>query len=153
MKIKITSINIDNQLLESKEFELGGNKFYITINDKTFAINEYGKIIKSKIKNKSTYDKILKYHKKLKKKVISLMNDQITRQFIKDYYVKKLGYEIAIKCDEENNTPSLIDDNLLMVRISWREEDMPMNEHKSVDLYYGNPTHISKYVTSGTIII
>lgn len=51
----------------------------------------------------------------------SYMNTPITRKAIKLTLEKELGHDIQVKCDSENNPPNVIDNQILICRVSWCE--------------------------------
>jgi hypothetical protein len=71
-----------------------------------------------------------------------------TRKFRRDFKIllKKRLMEhgvthFDIKCDEENNSPEIVEELCLVARVSW------VNENKEIyysDLIFGDPKHVEK---------
>lgn len=64
------------------------------------------------------------------------LNDHLTRLEIKDMFEMILEDKVDfVKCDLENNTPDVIDDGAIMVRLEYNT--MPNGERNYIDLTLG----------------
>lgn len=51
----------------------------------------------------------------------NLYNNKETRSFIKNKLNEKLGTDLFIKCDEENNPPDIVISNTLLARVYFSD--------------------------------
>lgn len=72
-------------------------------------------------KKRDVLEKLIEVIKRLRVKYNPpIFNDKIFRDhLIQEIYNEMDGYEIKIKCDEENNTPSIIYQNKCLVKINY----------------------------------
>jgi len=60
------------------------------------------------------------------KNVYEQLNDTITRKnvvnILRDFFNKKCIYDISIICNEENNTPELINMNIFIVDLLYKDK-------------------------------
>jgi len=86
--------------------------------------------------------KVIKSYETLNAELLAEMpiNDSKTRKFIQDRLKLDLP-DCNIKCDEENNSPMLIDQCVAIVKVWWINNK---NEITYVDLVFGSPQQIAK---------
>ena len=80
----------------------------------------YAKVVKIIIKTMK--EKIQEVREKLNNEICAAMpiNNKSTREFIKTRLEEELGDSVlVIKCDEENNSPEIVDMNCAIARVSW----------------------------------
>jgi hypothetical protein len=68
------------------------------------------------------------------KRIISDLNEEL-KGFIKSNIITS----IDIQCDDANNPCSIIDENCIVARISWRNKEVNSPEYQYHDMIFGIP--------------
>jgi hypothetical protein len=68
-------------------------------------------------------------------------NDQSTRDWVTNRLIELIGYKTDIICNETNNPSTVVDNNVLVARIHWRDGA----SIKYQDLYFGEPRQVLQY--------
>jgi hypothetical protein len=68
-------------------------------------------------------------------------NDQSTRDWVTNRLIELIGYKTDITCNETNNPSDVIDNNILVARVHWRDGA----SIKYQDLYFGDPKQVLQY--------
>jgi hypothetical protein len=74
------------------------------------------------------------------------MNTQETRKYVVELIQKRIDHEVIVKCDEENNSPEVIDMDLLVAELFWNvpyDAKTPQIQHSI--LVFGKQEQIDKY--------
>ncbi|MBN1637343.1 MAG: hypothetical protein JW866_00120 [Ignavibacteriales bacterium] len=83
-------------------------------------------------------DKIIKTYENLNGLLNHKFNDAKTREYIRLQLQNELP-NCGIKCDEENNSPEIIEKCVAVARVQWINGAMEINY---VDLIFGSPEQI-----------
>ena len=69
-------------------------------------------------------------------------NDARLRSYVKKYLEKELP-GVTVKCDEENNSPDVVDSNCLVARVYWDKKDIDETVYRT--LIFGQESQIEKF--------
>jgi len=95
-------------------------------------------------------EKINEIYNNLNKRLLD--NDSIntvtTRSVVKhnlkqELVGKEFTYPIKIKCDEENNSPEVLEGNILIAKLMWKDDTKTSHYH---NLIFGKEEDVKKYV-------
>jgi len=74
------------------------------------------------------------------------MPNKETREFIKQSILEKTDFLDEVICDESNNPPDTIDDEVIIARCIWNSNSSPDSGFSYLDLAFGNPERTYKYL-------
>ena len=87
-------------------------------------------------------EKIQKVYNGIKYKHSNGENNSKVRLLLKTELLFELGDNIEVKCDEENNSPDILDFNCLVAKIVWNKE---LNgSYKYTNLVFGDKHNIGQ---------
>ena len=88
----------------------------------------------------SKFDEILKVYQTINEEICrkNEFNDQKTRKKYKDLFSNMID-DVDIKCDEENNPPTIIDHCVMVARVSWKSTS---NKTIYTNLVFGQPEQV-----------
>jgi hypothetical protein len=74
------------------------------------------------------------------------MNTKETRHYVVELIQKRIDFQVIVKCDEENNPPEVIDENILIAQLFWNTpyDAKGPQIHRST-LVFGEESQIDKY--------
>jgi hypothetical protein len=72
--------------------------------------------------------------------------DQKTRDLVKEKLLQRLDFLDDVKCDQENNPASVIDDEVIIARCIWDRNKKVTGSFSYIDLAFGNPERTYKYL-------
>ena len=73
-----------------------------------------------------------------------LMNTKGTRDWVICRLIERIENGVTVKCDEENNSPEVIDQNILIAKVMWKPKDGQAG-YKYVNMIFGNAEQVAKY--------
>ena len=86
-------------------------------------------------------EKIQKVYDEIKHKYSNGENNTKVRLLLKTELLFELGDDVEVKCDEENNSPDIIDFNCLVAKIVW---DKVSGAYKYTNLVFGDEHNIGQ---------
>ena len=93
-------------------------------------------------------EKIFKFYEKLNHDFLnsSQFNNKETRDKTRkklfSYLITFDPIDLKVKCDEENNSPDIVDQQCLVAKVSWKERINSI-ETSFADLVFGQPEQVS----------
>jgi hypothetical protein len=91
--------------------------------------------VKEKLKNLETYDELKKkieiVYKIINESLEKLVNDNQTRLWVAVKLKENLGSQVAVQCDRHNNPKEIIDQNLLIAKVTWNSDYSKNNTIKT----------------------
>jgi hypothetical protein len=74
------------------------------------------------------------------------MNTPETRKYVVELIQKRINHEVIVRCNEENNPPDIIDENLLIAELFWNVPyDIAAPQISRTVLVFGSEEQIGKY--------
>lgn len=74
------------------------------------------------------------------------INDKKTRKWVVQVLKDRIENNVILKCDEENNSPEIVDNNLLVVDLFWNiPYNAPTCQTQKVRLVFGKEEQVLKY--------
>ncbi len=87
-------------------------------------------------------EKIQKVYDKIKHKYSDKLNVSDVRLELKTELLIELGDQVDVKCDEENNSPEIVDYNCMVATIMWDKKQN--GSYKYTKLVFGNDYNIGQ---------
>jgi len=92
----------------------------------------------NKLKSNKQFKKIKESYYKINDKILYECNDSKTRERIKILLKKELPFLKNVICDETNNSPEVLDKQILVARIEYHKDEEPNTDTYSyMDLIFG----------------
>jgi hypothetical protein len=73
-----------------------------------------------------------------------LMNTKGTRDWVINRLKERIENGVSVKCDEENNSPEVIDQKILIAKVIWKPKD-GQGGYNYVDMIFGDNEQVVKY--------
>lgn len=122
----LIEIEAAGERIEALKGQIAGNQ---TIIDK------YKNKLSPRGNNRETIQNIKRVYVGLKENLSLEMPFSSCMKYVRDRLLTMVkGKGIRVKCDEENNPPSVLDDNDLIARVYWHDERLVT---KYTDLHFG----------------
>lgn len=92
-------------------------------------------------------EKIERVYKEINESLLNSMpfNEPKTREWVRNTLREAFGNLTAIKCDDENNPPIVVDQQLLIAKIMWNADYCNQYGYKYVEMIFGAPVNVEKY--------
>jgi hypothetical protein len=105
--------------------------------------------VKEKLKNLETYDELKKkieiVYKIINESLEKLVNDNQTRLWVAVKLKENLGSQVAVQCDRHNNPKEIIDQNLLIAKVTWNSDYSKTIQLRQVEMIFGEKIAVEKY--------
>lgn len=88
-------------------------------------------------------EKIQKVYDEIKHKYSNGENNTKVRLLLKTELLFELGDKFEVKCDEENNSPDILNFNCLVAKIVW-DKDKVNGKYKYSNLVFGDEHNIGQ---------
>lgn len=75
------------------------------------------------------------------------VNNNVTRLWIAKKLRENFGSQVAILCNESNNPTYIIEQNLLIARITWNSDYSKVFQTKYIEFIFGKKDNVDKYQT------
>jgi len=89
-------------------------------------------------------DILFKVKEVIEKEISGSFPDQKTRDLVKNLLLEKASFLDGVKCDEENNPPEVVDDEVIIAKCIWESKNN--GSFKSINLVFGNEERAFKYL-------
>lgn len=92
-------------------------------------------------------EKIERVYKEMNDSLLHTMpfNEPKTREWVVSTLRQAFGNLTAVKCDDENNPPDVVDQCILIAKVIWNTDYCNEYGYKYVIMIFGNPDAVEKY--------
>ena len=73
------------------------------------------------------------------------LNDNQTRLWVAVKLKENLGSQVAVQCDRHNNPKEIIDQNLLIAKVTWNSDYSKTIQLRQVEMIFGEKIAVEKY--------